>query len=103
MAKPNKVHQPVAPAPAATPTAPAGAMGHTIGLTAAKVNFTQGSARALYHAVLAAHAGQPAAAFCAAIIANPPCFTKKGTVEPPMPYLRWFIRNGYATLTGPQS
>lgn len=68
----------------------------------AKLAFRQGSARAAYYAVFAAHAGQPLSTLAAAIAATPPSQPKKGKLagqtEPLAGWVRWFVRHGYITL-----
>lgn len=68
----------------------------------AKVAFRQGTARAAYYAVFAAHAGQPLSACLQAIAAAPPSVPAKGKLagqaEPVQGWVRWFVRHGYITL-----
>ena len=85
----------------ATTAAPA--TGPVVGLVAGAVpNFRQGSARAAYYAVFAAHAGQPVSVVAAAIAASPPSQPKRGKLagktEPFAGWVQWFVRHGYITL-----
>lgn len=56
-------------------------------------------ARAAWYAVLCAHQGQPVRAFYAATKATPPSVPKSGMPENPSGWLRFFVRNGVATLS----
>lgn len=51
-------------------------------------------ARKEWYAVLVAHDGKPAEEFLKATKDKPPSLPKKGTPEPPMGWLRFFIRAG---------
>ena len=70
----------------------------------AKVNFREGSARALWYEHLKAHKGKTVKQFCDAAEKNPPSLQPKGKygaqnkVEPPSGWLKFFINNGYAEL-----
>ena len=65
-------------------------------------NFRQGSARALYWQVMAAHNGKPLNAFVKAVAANPPSVPGRGKLkgkpEPVQGWVSYFIRNGYITV-----
>ena len=68
----------------------------------AKPNFRQGTARALYYAVFAAHNGKPLSQCVKALQANPPSVPKrgklKGKAEPVQGWVSYFIRGGYINL-----
>jgi len=76
--------------------------GPVIGQGPAKFAGRQGSARALYHARMAAHVGQPLTAFVASCAANPPSMPTKGKLagkpEPITGWVSWLTRNGYFTV-----
>lgn len=55
-------------------------------------------ARAAWYAVLQAHNGQPANAYLAACLANPPSLPKSLRPEAPTGWLRYFVRVGTCTL-----
>ena len=65
-------------------------------------NFRQGSARALYWQVMAAHNGKPLNAFVKAVAASPPSVPGRGKLkgkqEPVQGWVSYFIRNGYITV-----
>ena len=67
-------------------------------ITAVKQGLNFRGARAAWYAVLLKHNGQPASAYLAACTANPPSLPKSGIPEPATGWLRWFVRNGVATL-----
>lgn len=62
-------------------------------------------ARQAWYAHLAAHNGQPAAAFIANALAKPPSTPTRGHLagkcEPPAGWLRWFVKNGYCVVVQP--
>lgn len=71
-------------------------------LTVHKTQLPLRGARAAWHAVLVAHNGQPVATFLAACAAAPPSVPKSGVVEKPQGWLRWFVRNGIASVAAAQ-
>ena len=76
----------------------------TIGLVSGAVpKFRKGSARDLYYQVYVSHAGKTLAEAEKAITAQVPSTPKKGKLagqpEPVAGWTRWFVRNGYITLS----
>ena len=68
-----------------------------------KANFRQGSARALYWAVIQGYNGKPVNAFAKAVTANPPSTPNRGKLkgkqEPVQGWVSYFVRNGYITIS----
>ena len=68
-----------------------------------KANFRQGSARALYWAVIQQYNGKPVNAFAKAVTANPPSVPARGKLkgkqEPVTGWVSYFVRQGYITLS----
>jgi hypothetical protein len=67
-------------------------------ISAVKAGVKYRGARAAWYAVLQQHVGKPAADFLAATTAKPPSLPKSGVAEPASGWLRYFVRNGIATL-----
>lgn len=71
---------------------------------AGKLAYRTGSARAAWLAFIVAQHNQPLPAVIAAATANPPSLQPKGKygqankVEPPMGWVRYFVRVGVVTL-----
>lgn len=88
-----------APAPKAAP----GILQLTPPANGATVNLR--GARGAWYTLLAQYNGQPAAAFMAAALANPPSTPQRGHLqgkcEPPSGWLRWFVRHGYCVVVQP--
>ena len=68
-----------------------------------KANFRQGSARALYWAVIQQYNGKSVNAFAKAVTASPPSTPNRGKLkgkqEPVQGWVSYFVRNGYITLS----
>jgi hypothetical protein len=56
-------------------------------------------ARAQWYTALREHEGQTIEAFVAACTKKPPSTPSSGKAEDPRGWLRWFVRNGVATLS----
>jgi hypothetical protein len=98
----NVAAQATAGANGATPAQAAAANGQVkiaiiTGVAFTANPFAPNSARWHYYNACQSFVGQPVSAYAAAIVANPPCLTKKGTVEPPVPFLNWLVRHKYVT------
>jgi hypothetical protein len=69
----------------------------------AKVNFRKGSAREQYYLRLAKHDGKTVEQFEKSVAASVPSTPKKGKFkgkqEPFSGWLKWFVRNGYCTIS----
>ena len=68
----------------------------------AKVNFRKDSARALYYERLKKFNGKTLESFVKDVEKSPPSTPKKGKLagkpEPVAGWIKWFVRNGYATV-----
>ena len=68
-----------------------------------KANFRQGSARALYWAVIQQYNGKSVNAFAKAVTASPPSTPNRGKLkgrqEPVTGWVSYFVRNGYITIS----
>ena len=60
-------------------------------------------ARAAWYTVLQAHNGKPAQTYLEETAKAPPSLPKSGRAENPSGWLRWFVRNGIATIVQPQT
>jgi hypothetical protein len=60
-------------------------------------------ARAAWYTVLQAHNGKPAQTYLEETAKTPPSLPKSGRAENPSGWLRWFVRNGIATIVQPQT
>lgn len=58
-------------------------------------------ARQAWYDVLKAHNGKPAQGYLDATAENHPSLPKSGRPENPSGWLRWFVRNGIATIVPP--
>lgn len=67
-------------------------------IKAVKAGIKYRGARAAWYEVLVKHEGKTAADFLASTTAKPPSVPKSGTPEPSSGWLRYFVRNGIATL-----
>lgn len=60
-------------------------------------------ARDAWYQVLKAHDGKPAQEYLEVTGKNHPSLPKSGRAENPSGWLRWFVRNGIATIVQPQA
>lgn len=84
------------------PVAPKPAKAASAGVLTVKTGVQYKGARAAWYAVLLAHNGKQAAAYLAACTTKAPSLPKSGRPEAPTGWLRYFVRNGVATIAAAQ-